>query len=73
MRRYNIRKFGGEKEDPTRCVVMVSDSTGWSFPQCSRKRGHGEHRDLCWQHGGTSDNFGRARLHIPFDQEESEG
>ena len=41
----------GSAEDITRCIEEVSDSTGWHYHQCCRKRGHGPNGDYCKQHG----------------------
>lgn len=45
---------GGNKEDRTRCVVVVHD--GGRSPlshQCSRRRGHGPDGLFCAQHAKT--------------------
>lgn len=41
------------REDKSRCIVSVADSTGWHFSQCSRKRGYGRDGLFCKQHAKT--------------------
>ncbi len=36
--------------DYDKCCVEVSDSPGWNWHQCSRKRGHGPDSAYCKQH-----------------------
>jgi hypothetical protein len=53
MKRYGqwTGDRAGQEEDPKLCIEEVSDSTGWHYYQCSRKRGHGPHGEHCKQHG----------------------
>lgn len=52
LRRYNqwAGNPNGELEDVKKCVQEVSDSSGWHFYQCSRKRGFGKNGLYCKQH-----------------------
>ncbi len=56
----------GTPEDTTRCMAEISDTGGFIFRQCSRKRLDG-FDGLCRQHGMT-----RAKgLNVPVPPEET--
>jgi len=64
-----VRRYGdnGNPEDIDRCIACVSDSSGWHFYQCSRKRGHGPDGLYCKQHA-TILKAGRC-LWVPQDEQ----
>ncbi len=66
---YDKGSFGGRLENLELCVAPVSDYSGYHFIQCSRKRGKGKEKDLCWQHAAKEKKYGRESLHIPEDAE----
>lgn len=48
--RNNYGTFRHVPPDTTRCCELVSDSNGWRYHQCSRKRGYGPEKAYCKQH-----------------------
>src|SRR5262245_30865994 len=44
----------GWPEDQQRCIAEVSAPSGWTFVQCSRKRGHGPSGAFCKQHANKA-------------------
>jgi len=60
----------GTPEDPSRCIVQVPQHAGsYVYRQCSRKRGHGVHLDLCGIHARKEFARGRSCLYIPPEEE----